>query len=307
MTSMEPRTRAPASAGSRAARGGSGRSACRVEAEHVGPRHHDRADERVLELEDLVDHFALFALHDAFLGAHVHQRAQLFLGQLGVGLALAPDEMHRERGQGPEGGAHGLEDDAEPGHRPAGQRQELLGVLDGEGHGQDLAEGGQDQDHADDLDQEAVAHAEDVLGQRRRQGGGADVDDRDADEERYEQVVGPLDQRRTGLARAPGELAQPGATQREVGRLRAGQNCRCRDQDRQGQQLQRELITHDAPRWQSARSRARPRPRAVGVDERHSGRAGLHRADGGQRRARRAPSPLRSRSNAEGSQVNSNS
>ena len=55
-----------------------------VEAEHVGARHHDRAHQRVLQLEDLVDHLALLALDDALAGAHVDQRAQLLLGQLGL-------------------------------------------------------------------------------------------------------------------------------------------------------------------------------------------------------------------------------
>jgi len=51
-----------------------------VEAEHVGPRHHDGPHERVLELEDLVDHLALLALDDALALADVHEGPQLLLG-----------------------------------------------------------------------------------------------------------------------------------------------------------------------------------------------------------------------------------
>jgi len=57
-----------------------------VQAEHVRPRHHDLAHQRVLELEDLVDHLPLGAVHHALAGPHVHKRAQLGLRDLGFAL-----------------------------------------------------------------------------------------------------------------------------------------------------------------------------------------------------------------------------
>ena len=48
--------------------------------DHVGPRHHDLADDGVAELDDRLDELALLVLDHVFLDRDVGEREQLLLG-----------------------------------------------------------------------------------------------------------------------------------------------------------------------------------------------------------------------------------
>ena len=231
-----------------------------VQAEHVRPGHHDRADQRVLELEDLVDHLALFALHHALARAHVDQRAQLFLAERRLRLRAAPQQTHGQRGQAGQHATDRREQPLQPSHRPLDDGEEALGIFHRERHRQHLAEGRQQDDHRDQLDEQAPARPEQrvrgVRGQRR----GADVDERDADEQRDEQVVRARHDRRQGaLGPLGGDTAQPRAPEREVRGFGPREQTRGDDEGAEQQQLQDQAVTHG-----SARIPAPPPRRARG-------------------------------------------
>ena len=234
-----------------------------VEAEHVRARHHHRAHERVLQLEDLVDHLPLLALDDPLAGAHVHERPQLLLRQLGSLPPLVAGEAHGERGQAAEEQAHGRQRGPEPAHRPVDEGQEALGVLHRERHRQDLAEGREDQDGPEDLHDEPEPAAEHLVGDVGGERRGADVDQRDRHEQRDEQVVRAVDQllgrRVAGLALR--DTPEPRASEREVRRLRAREHRRAHDQRREDEQAGEDAVRHARVPSRSARSRVRRGPR----------------------------------------------
>ena len=234
-----------------------GRCHLDVEADHIGPRHHDRADGCVLELEHLVDHLPLFALDHALAGAHVDEGPQLFLGQHRLVDALAPDEPYGQVGQPGEHRPDRPEEHAEPRHRPAGQRQEPLGVLHGEGHREHLAERGEDEDQHHDLDDQPPAVAQEVVGDRRGERGGADVDDGDPDQQRDEQIVRAPEARLRRLA-LRGDPLEPRAPEREVRRLGAGEDGRTDDEHGEQPEPQQDAVRHARAPSRSARTPGPP-------------------------------------------------
>ena len=233
-----------------------------VQAEHVGTGHHHLAHEGVLQLEHAMDHLALAALHHALPRPHVHQGAQLLLGDLGPpGLVLGAGQAKGDRGEGAEPGPDRLQQDREPRHRPVHPRREAQRVLDGQRHGQDLAEDGEQEHHARDRDGEALG-AEDLLRDGRGERGGADVHHRDADQEGDQQLVGP-GQERGQRTRRPalllGELLEPRPTQREVRGLGAREQGGHQEQHPEPEQLRDEAAVHAAIHG-NARSRSAPPP-----------------------------------------------
>ncbi len=226
-----------------------------VEAEHVGTRHHHLAHQGVLQLEHLVDHLALGALDHALARAHVHQRAELFLGDLGLpGLPLGAGQAERDRGERAESHPDRLEQDGEPRHRPVHPARESQRVLHRQGHRQHLAEHGEQEHHGPDGDGETLA-AEELLGDGGGEGGSPDVHHRDADEERDQQLVGLGEQRRERpgrLALLLGQLLQPRPAQREVRGLRAGEQRGEQDQDPEDDQLQEHQVIHGSARSRRA-------------------------------------------------------
>ena len=185
-----------------------------------------------------MDHLALFTFDDALARADVDECPQLLLAEHHLLHAFAADEPHRQRRQSREGGTHGRQEYAEPRHRPAGEGQEPFRVLDRERHRQDFAEGREDEDQHDHFDEHPPARAEETVGDRRGDRGGPDVDHRDADQERDEQLVRALDER---LRRAAGfalrgDLSEPGAAQGEVRGLGAGEDRGADDEDAEGQE-----------------------------------------------------------------------
>ena len=148
----------------------------------------------------------------------------------------------------------------QPSHRPLDDGEEALGIFHRERHRQHLAEGRQQDDHRDQLDEQAPARPEQrvrgVRGQRR----GADVDERDADEQRDEQVVRARHDRRQGaLGPLGGDTAQPRAPEREVRGFGPREQTRGDDEGAEQQQLQDQAVTHG-----SARIPAPPPRRARG-------------------------------------------
>ena len=107
-----------------------------------GTRHHHLAHGGVLQLEHAVDHLALGPLHHPLAGPHVHQGAELVLGDLGL---VRPASLGAHQAQGERG--EGTEENA---HRPSTRDSHVTGrfhpgsearrVLDRQGHGKHLAE-----------------------------------------------------------------------------------------------------------------------------------------------------------------------
>jgi hypothetical protein len=197
-----------------------------VQAEHVRPRHHDLAHQRVLELEDLVDHLALGAVHHALAGAHVHECAQLGLRDLGFALPpLRSDKAQRHGGEPVQYGAHRPEQHRQPGDWLADPAGVSLRVLYGERHRQYLPEDHEQHRHRADGDGQARG-TEELLRHRRGESRGGDVDERDADQERDEKLVRTREERHERALRGTpllGQPLQPRAPEREIGRLGAGE------------------------------------------------------------------------------------
>ena len=236
-----------------------------VQTEHVRPRHHDLAHQPVLELEDLVDHLALGAVHDALAGPHVDEGAQLLLGDLRLPLLpLRPDHAQGERGQPAEEDTKGPHEDGEPPHGAIDPRGIALRVLHGQGHGQHLAE--DDEKHGHGADGDGQAHGAEHLG---RDGGGKggrrDLHEGRPHEKRDEKVVGALEQRlERAVPRAAlfGQPLEPRPSQGEVGGLRTRQQRGDEEERDQAQQLERAHAMHGSARSPPAwRPDVRPRPR----------------------------------------------
>jgi hypothetical protein len=209
-----------------------------VQAEHVRPRHHHLPHERVLQLEHAVDHLALAAFDHALARADVHQGPELLLRHLGLaGLPLRPNQAQGEGSEAPEHVAKGCHQHRQPPHRPVDPRRESFRPLDGQGHGQDLAEHGQEEHHAADGDGEPD-RTEEPLGDGGGQRGGADVGERDPHQQGHQQLVGLAEQRRQQarlFLMAFRELLEPGPPQGEIRGLRPGQQRRAQhEQDEPG-------------------------------------------------------------------------
>ena len=229
-----------------------------VEAEHVGPRNHDLAHQRVLELEHLVDHLALRAVHHALARAHVDQGSQLLLRDLRLApLPLRAHEAQGHGGQRAQDAAHRPEEGGQPRYGSAHPRRVALGMLYGQGHGQHLAEDEEEHGHGPDGDGE-TERAEEGGGDGGGDGGGADIGEGDADEDGDEELVRLREQRlqRALIGILPlGQTLEAGPPQREVGRLRPREERGDEDEGEEAQELEDGEAIHG-----SARSRAPPSP-----------------------------------------------
>jgi len=127
--------------------------------------------------------------------------------------------------------------------------QEPLGVFHCQRHRQDLAEGREDEDRAEDLDDEAVPVTEELVGGEGRERRGGDVDQRDPDEQRHEELVRSLDERlhRLGLGRLGRRALEPRAAEREVGGLRAREEGGARDEHEEAEELRDQAVAHARP------------------------------------------------------------
>ena len=70
-----------------------------LDGHHVDARHHDLPHRRIRQLEDIVDHLALFFFEHPFLLTDLHQQAKLFLGdERAAKHGLAAYEAHEAVG-----------------------------------------------------------------------------------------------------------------------------------------------------------------------------------------------------------------
>jgi hypothetical protein len=227
-----------------------------VQAEHVGAGHHHLAHRGVLQLEHAVDHLALGPLHYPLARAHVHQGPQLILGDLGlVPATLGAHQPQGERGEAAEENAHGGDQARQPHHRPVHPGGEALGMLDGEGHGEHLAEHRQQEDHGDDGDGQA-RWTQQLLGDGGGEGGGADIDEGDAHQQGHQQLVRFPEEGGQGIglgALLLGEPLEARAAQGEVGGLGAGEERRAEHEEDEEAELEDQEIIHGSARSRRAR------------------------------------------------------
>ena len=214
-----------------------------------------------------MDHLSLAALDHALAGAHIDEGPQLFLAEHRLFGAPSAHDLHHQRGQPRQRGPSRCQDHTEPGHRPPGDSEELLRVLDGQSHRQDFTEGREHEDQHDDLHEQAEGRTEDTVGDRRGQRGGADIDHGDADEQGDEQLVRALDERLWRAHRLVfvlrGDVLEPGAAQREVGGFGAREDRGADDQRAQREELQAEPLRHGRAPSRSARTPGGPTRHAL--------------------------------------------
>ncbi len=162
--------------------------------DHVGPGHHDLAQDGVAELEDRVDHLPLFLFDDVVPLGLVDHGLDLVLGHERAALQALAGGDHvadgdQQPGELPEAGEAG-EEVHERGH----EQRRPVGVLDGVGLGRHLGADEGDHGHDGGRDDHPEPAADEPVHHRGEQGGGEELDHQHQQQDQVEEPGRLLDQ-----------------------------------------------------------------------------------------------------------------
>jgi hypothetical protein len=126
-----------------------------VEAEDIGPGNHELGHRSLAQLEDPVDHLALFSLDHALLVADLHQCAELRLRDRGLGDALAVRRLRDQAREGAQQEPDGGEEPPEREHGARHEEPEAVRLAHRDRHREHLADDDDQEDHDGDRDADA--------------------------------------------------------------------------------------------------------------------------------------------------------